>query len=180
MSVEPDQDTPHSAEAEATSKAHSGGVAGDGAAPPYGWYYFGPEPAWSQLGANASQGGAHEMGHGDGGPTAGHHGPAGGAAPPYGQTRVDNSDLKEAFDRLSRGDLSADTIGKLLNLDDRDFWTGAVLGAAAALLATNLPTLMSMLSGAARPKPGADDEIDRNDTKRKSDAYVNKMNEERK
>ena len=36
------------------------------------------------------------MGHGDGGPTAGHHGPAGGAAPPYGQARIDNADLKEA------------------------------------------------------------------------------------
>ena len=178
MSVEPDQDTPHSAEAEATSKAHSGGVAGDGAAPPYGWYYFGPEPAWSQLGAN--QGGPYGMESRDAGPTAGHHGPAGGAAPPYGQARIDNADLKEAFDRLSRGDLSADTIGKLLGMDDRDFWTGAVLGAAAALLATNLPAIMSMLSGVARPKSGAEQGSDRNDTKRKSDANVSDMNEERK
>jgi hypothetical protein len=181
MSVEPDQDTPHSAEPEATSGAYSGGVAGERASPPpYGWYYFGPEPAWSQLGANASQGGAHEMGPGDGGPTAGHHGAARGAAPPYGQARIDSADLKEAFDRLSRGDLSADTIGKLLGMDDRDFWTGAVLGAAAALLATNLPTIMSMLSGVARPKAGAEQDSDRNDTKRKRDANVSDMNEERK
>ncbi|MGZ9090284.1 MAG: hypothetical protein ACXW3T_01505 [Rhodoplanes sp.] len=179
MSGETDNNESPRAEAEAMSSAYSGGAAGHGA-PPYGWYYFGPEPAWSQPGANAWRGASHGIGHGDAGPSSGHHGPSGGAAPPYGQTRVDNSDLTEAFDRLSRGDLSADTIGKLLNLDDRDFWTGALLGAAAALLATNLPNLMSILSGAARPKPGADDEIDRNDTKRKSDAYVNKMNEERK
>lgn len=66
MSVEPDQDTPHSAEPEATGSADSGGVAGDGAAPPYGWYYFGPEPAWSQLGAN--QGGPYGMESRDAGP----------------------------------------------------------------------------------------------------------------
>ncbi len=178
MSVEPDRDTPHSAEAEATSGAYSGGVGGS--PPPFGWYYFGPEPAWPQTGAAASPGGAHAMGLGDGGPTAGHHAAAGGAAPPYGQARVDHADLKEAFDRLSRGDLSADTIGKLLGMDDRDFWTGAVLGAAAALLATNLPTIMSMLSGVARPKAGAEQDSDQNDAKRKRDANVSDMNEERK
>lgn len=81
----------------------------------------------------------------------------------------------EAFDRLSRGDLSADTIGKLFNLKDRDFWTGAVVGAAGALLATNLPTLINLVSGLARAKTGA--EPSDGTTKAKSDS---KTNEERK
>ena len=127
------------AEAEAMSSAYSGGAAGHGA-PPYGWYYFGPEPA-CRTRRRQTPGGAHRMVSGMAmlALSSGHHGPSGGAAPPYGQARDHNTDLKEAFDRLSRGDLSADTIGKLLGLDDRDFWTGALLGAAAALLATNLP-----------------------------------------
>jgi hypothetical protein len=87
---------------------------------------------------------------------------AGAAPPPHGRAHVANSDFKEAFDRLSRGDLSAETIGKLLGLDDTDFWKGALVGAAAALLATNLPALMNMLSGLAQSKPGADDETNRN------------------
>ena len=154
MSGEFDQDAPHSVDAKAPNEELSSGIAGEGI-PPFGWYYFGPEPPFAQSGANPGQGGPQGMGYDHACQTAWHHGGARGAASPYAQARGDNNDLKEAFDRLSRGDLSADTIGKLLNLDDRDFWTGALVGAAAALLATNLPTLMSMFSAAARPKAGA-------------------------
>jgi hypothetical protein len=88
--------------------------------PPYGWYYYGPGPS----------------------PIAP---PA--AASPNGEA-ADSSQFKEAFDRLSRGDLSAETISKLLKLDDADFWKGALVGAAVALLATNLPAITRMFSGA--------------------------------
>lgn len=86
------------------------------------------------------------------------------AGAPSPQAHADNADFKEAFDRLSRGDLSADTIGKLLGLDHSDFWKGALVGAAAALLANNLPALVTMLSGLAQSKPGADGATNRNST----------------
>jgi hypothetical protein len=49
--------------------------------------------------------------------------------------------------------MSADTIGKLLALDIREFWKGA----AVALLATNLPTMRSMFSAMAHKQAGGGD-----------------------
>lgn len=50
----------------------------------------------------------------------------------------------QAFDRLARGDVSAETLGMLFNLRDRDFWKGAVAGSAVAL--ANLPALKAMFA----------------------------------
>ncbi len=140
----------------------------DQGAPSSGWYYFGPPPPWSQSAPpNATAAwpyGPYQAGHAAAGGTGWGNASAGATAAPHGQGRVANADFKEAFDRLSRGDVSADTIGKLLGLDDSDFWKGALVGAAAALLASNLPILMNMLSGLAQSKPAADAETNRNST----------------
>lgn len=146
MSGESDDDPPFQSAAQAEHGARPGEAATEGL-PPYGWYYFGPEPPLPQPDTNVWQGGPY--GHGHAGETRHQHAMGGGASP-FGPASDPSGDLKEAFDRLSRGDLSADTIGKLLNLNDRDFWTGALVGAAAALLASNLPTLMNIVSGLAK------------------------------
>ncbi len=114
------------------------GLGSSGGAPPFGWYYFGPEPPVLRTNgpSSFSPGESHET-----------HAPD---ARSGGINAHRNADLKEAFDRLSRGDLSADTIGKLLGIDDREFWKGALIGAAAALLANNLPILKSAFAGAMR------------------------------
>jgi|GEM_PF-2451986 len=66
------------------------------------------------------------------------------AGPPTGGG-ADNSELMEAVDRLSRGDVSPSTLGKLFNLNDRDFWTGALVGSAAVLVLTNLPAVKAFV-----------------------------------
>ena len=78
------------------------------------------------------------------------------------QGGADNADLMQAFDRLARGDLSAETLGALFNIRDRDFWKGAVAGSIAALALANLPTIKAFASmvgaqafAAARPAPPA-------------------------
>jgi hypothetical protein len=171
MSGGRDDDTPFQAEANASAGVDPAGAAAQGI-PLVGWYYFGPEPPWANPAANAWQGAPYGPGHGRAG-CAGGRNPTGGGAGHHASD--DSADLMEAFDRLSRGDLSADTIGKLFNLKERDFWTGALVGAAGALLATNLPTLINMVSGMARAKTGADKSD--GTTKAKSDSNTN---EERK
>ncbi|MEG6508988.1 hypothetical protein V6C03_08390 [Methyloligella sp. 2.7D] len=103
-------------------------------------------------GGNAfGQGSQGQGSQGQGGP--GH----GGQSPGYDE----NAAHKEAFERLSRGNVDAETIAKLLSLDERDFWKGALVGAGAALLATNLPALKAMLAGAlaaATPDKGGQSE----------------------
>lgn len=111
----------------AEDAAHGPSGAAAGHAPgdlPYGWYYYGPDPAM--------QGAAP--------------GPEGPGGPAHGD---DAAAYRDAFDQLARGDLNADTLGKLFNLNDRDFWKGALVGAAATLVLTNLPALKSLLAGLA-------------------------------
>lgn len=111
--------------------------------PPHGWYYFGPQPPWSSGASHQGQGSfRHQHGaaeeHGSTGQNPMGHGPQDNAS-------GDNSDLMEAFDRMSRGDVNAETLGKMFSLNDRDFWKGALVGSAAVLLISNLPALKSML-----------------------------------
>ncbi|ODR95266.1 hypothetical protein AUC70_06135 [Methyloceanibacter stevinii] len=134
-----------------SGESEENGMHAEGALP-FGWYYFGPEPPTFQPPGNP--------GYGPGGAPGTMHGasfgPAGdpyGAAPgAHGGDAYEKHDKSaaymDAFDRLSRGHVDAQTIGKLLSLDDEEFWKGALVGAGAALLATNLPALKTMLAGA--------------------------------
>ncbi|ODS01391.1 hypothetical protein AUC68_00585 [Methyloceanibacter methanicus] len=123
---------------------------------PFGWYYYGPEPPAFPPYGNAGYGaaGAPGMMHGGVFGPAGDPYRAGPGADAYA-SHDRNAAYKEAFDRLSRGHVDADTIGKLLSLDDDGFWKGALIGAGAALLATNLPTLKTMFAGAFTGAAGA-------------------------
>lgn len=126
--------------------------------PPFGWYYFGPEPPSFQPQGPAAPTlengyGAQQAQHGPagwGGDSPSWHGGHGHRGPSYD----DSADLKEAFNRLSRGDLSADTIGKLIGMSDREFWKGALAGAAAVLLVNNLPAVRKIFAGAANSGAG--------------------------
>jgi hypothetical protein len=127
---------------EQTRRAHGAGAgaAGEPGGPPHGWYYFGPEPPWA---GGAPHHGRHHDDRRDSGRNRGHDG---GHA---------NADLMEAFDRMSRGDLGAETIGKLFDVTDRDFWKGALVGSAAALALSNLPALKALFGAAVASAGGA-------------------------
>ncbi len=66
----------------------------------------------------------------------------------------------QAFDKMSRGEVDAQTLGSLLNLNDRDFWKGALVGSAAVLLLSNLPALTSMVQAATDAVSGTGHSVD--------------------
>lgn len=76
-----------------------------------------------------------------------------GPQPPWAtatdRSGPDAAQLKEAFDDLSRGEVNAETLGKLFSLDDRHFWTGAVVGAGVVLALSNLPAIKTFMAMAA-------------------------------
>lgn len=110
-----------------------------------------------------SKNGGHNHGHNHGhhGWHPGHGAEAGppegwyyfGPQPPWAAaahgTAPDTAQLKEAFDDLSRGEVNAETLGKLFALDDRHFWKGAVVGAGVVLALSNLPTIKAFMAMAA-------------------------------
>ncbi len=182
---------PHAAERQHGDECdENGGAFETGAAPghsgqpyaqaevPFGWYYYGPEPPAFQPYGNTAASDAQ----GNSGTIPGAtHGPAGDPGGPSAHQhhmgeRDELAAYKEAFDRLSRGDVSADTIGKLLSLDEREFWKGALVGAAAVLLASNLPTLKAMFAGMAASATGSD----KNDESQKSENVGATAEEEKK
>ncbi|MGD9919028.1 MAG: hypothetical protein AB7U46_13500 [Paenirhodobacter sp.] len=122
----------------------------DGRGLPAGWYYFGPQPPWDAEKNQATPPGQAEGDQGNRA-NAGHanwnlRDGEGPHRRPDPKDLDDNEDLKEAFDRISRGDIGADTIAKLFNVRDRDFWVGAIGGSIVALALNNLPQIKMMLA----------------------------------
>lgn len=62
---------------------------------------------------------------------------------------MDTAQLQEAFETLSRGEVNPEMLGKLLALDDRHFWKGAVVGAGVVLALSNLPAIKAFMAMAA-------------------------------
>ncbi|RBO53894.1 hypothetical protein DSD19_07225 [Rhodovulum sp. BSW8] len=105
------------------------------------WQFWGPG---QQPGAPYGQGGAWA-----GRPPCGwyYFGPEApvGPGPQQRSGGADTADYIEAFEHLSRGDVNPAALGKLLALNDRDFWKGALIGAGAVLALSNLPALKALL-----------------------------------
>ncbi|ULB12414.1 hypothetical protein ORIO_21760 (plasmid) [Cereibacter azotoformans] len=132
--------------------AHPGAAGGPPPGWPPGWYYYGPEmppfaapfPGWCY-----PPGAAMPGGHPAPQPDA----TAGG---------LDTEAMQEMFEQFARGEVKADTIGRLLGVCDHEFWKGAMFGAAAGLLAANIPAIRSILgalmaSGEAGRTPGSEE-----------------------
>ena len=77
--------------------------------PPAGAYYGGQPQA---AGMSAAQG-SHHAGHGM------------------------HAGMSQLVEEISNGGTGLSSLGKMLNLDDSEFWKGALIGAAAVLLLTN-------------------------------------------
>ena len=95
---------------------------------PAGFYYGGqPQPA----GMSAAQGG----------------GPAG-----HGAGRGMHAGMSQFAEEISNGGNGLSSLGKMLNLDDSEFWKGALIGAAAVLLLTNESVKNMLLKTGAKAK----------------------------
>lgn len=75
-------------------------------------------------------------------------GPPPGPRPGWGQV----------MEEIASGGLSG--LGKLFDLDDKDFWKGAALGAAAVLLLTNESVQRTLFRGAVRGRDAVQSGVD--------------------
>jgi hypothetical protein len=58
-------------------------------------------------------------------------------APPQGGS-ADRPDINQLINGIANGDSnSLSSLGQIMNFDDKEFWKGALIGAAAVLLLTN-------------------------------------------
>lgn len=80
------------------------------------------------------------------------HGPGTGAGGGYGQGQ--GARVSELVDEIANGGNGLSSIGRLLNLDDVDFWKGALVGAAAVLLLTNESVQGALFGNRSNGKTG--------------------------
>lgn len=100
--------------------------------------YYAPPP-WMHpqyLPAGAYHGGQQQA--------AGMHAAQGGGPAGYGAGHGMQAGMSQFVEEISNGGSGLSSLGKMLNLDDSEFWKGALIGAAAVLLLTN-ESVQSML-----------------------------------
>lgn len=70
-------------------------------------------------------------------------------------------DMAELFEELGNGGNGLSSLGRMLNLDDSEFWKGALVGAAAVLLLTNETVQDTLFKTGARAKGAVQGGIDK-------------------
>ncbi|MGQ9659844.1 MAG: hypothetical protein ACUVT0_07075 [Thermochromatium sp.] len=137
-------------------QAHAGGPgAGPGyqAAPPYPYFYpypphgyYSPPPQFAPYWSGAMPPHGHGYGHAEPSP-----GPSGNAGQPgmghAGARHGHGASVSDLVNEVAGGGSGLSSLTRMLDLDDIDFWKGALVGAAAVLLLTN-GSVQSALFGA--------------------------------
>ena len=101
--------------------------------PPAGAYYGGqPQAAGMYAG-----GGGHQAGHGT------------------------HAGMSQFVEEISNGGNGLSSLGKMLNLDDSEFWKGALIGAAAVLLLTNESVQNMLFKAGAKTKEAVESGMDK-------------------
>jgi hypothetical protein len=72
-----------------------------------------------------------------------------------GAGRAQQPAMAEVVEELANGGNGLATLGRMLNVDDSQFWKGALIGAAAVLLLTNESLQQALFAGAAKAKDAA-------------------------
>jgi hypothetical protein len=125
-----------------------GAYAGEGA---YAGYGYGPPQHWPM-------------------PPAGYYyayAPAGAAAPgntaPMGDAAGQGrrAGMAELIEELGSGGNGLSSLSRILNLDDSEFWKGALVGAAAVLLLTNDSVQDALFKTGARAKGAVQGGVDK-------------------
>lgn len=77
-------------------------------------------------------------------------GPAPGMGPAAGQPAGGRQGLAQVMEEIANGGSGLSGLTKLLDFDDKDFWKGALVGAAAVLLLTNENVQKALFRGAVK------------------------------
>jgi hypothetical protein len=71
-------------------------------------------------------------------------------APHSGQGQSQGNGITQAMQEIANGGSGLSSLSKLLDFDDKDFWKGAMVGAAAILLLTNENVQRALFRGAVK------------------------------
>ncbi len=69
--------------------------------------------------------------------------------------------MSQFVDEISNGGNGLSSLSKMLNLDDTEFWKGALIGAAAVLLLTNESVQNLLFKTGVKAKHAVDNGIDK-------------------
>jgi hypothetical protein len=69
--------------------------------------------------------------------------------------------MAELVDEIANGGNGLSSLSKMLNVDDSEFWKGALLGAAAVLLLTNESVQGALLKTGAKTKAAVKTGVER-------------------
>lgn len=128
---------------------------GHGAMPPPSWPYvqgFPPYAGYPYGVSAAGMGGQEHFAPSQG---AG-HGPMYGAMNGQGQ----RSGMTDLMQEIANGGNGLSSLSKLLDFDDKDFWKGALVGAAVVLLLTNESVQSALFRGAVKGREAIKDGVD--------------------
>lgn len=117
--------------------------AGYGAANPWPPHHHHPE--WSEVSPPWHQAPAFGPGYGPS-PHAGHAG--------WGHGYAHGARISDLIDEVANGGTGLSSLSRMLNLDDVEFWKGALVGAVAVLVLTN-HSVQSLLFGEGMKKKEA-------------------------
>jgi hypothetical protein len=83
------------------------------------------------------------------------------AQPPVSGHGPRGPGMSELFDEIANGGNGFSSLSKMLNLEDSEFWKGALLGAAAVLLLTNESVQGALFKTGAKAKSAVKTGVDR-------------------
>lgn len=105
--------------------------------PGYGYFPVPPQPmAFPPPGAMPGQGAAHGQGH-------------------------QGAGMAQVMQEIANGGSGLSSLTRMLDLDDKDFWKGALVGAAAVLLLTNESVQKALFRGAVKGRDAVEEGVEK-------------------
>ncbi|MBK1647194.1 hypothetical protein [Rhabdochromatium marinum] len=126
--------------------------------PPHGYEAaygaYGYAPGYAPPGYAPPPGAGYPPGYGEPGPGVAHGQP--GAQDHTGHGR--QAGVSQVIDELASGGNGLNSLSRLLNFDDTEFWKGALVGAAAVMLLTNESVQNTLFGGRAKNSRSGNDQ----------------------
>jgi hypothetical protein len=88
-----------------------------------------------------------------------HHGPGAGLG--QGAGHQASAGFASLMDEISGGGNGLSSLSRMLNLDDKELWKGALVGAAVVLLLTNESVQSALFRGGVRARDAVRSGVDR-------------------
>ncbi|WP_131445879.1 YtxH domain-containing protein [Parasulfuritortus cantonensis] len=87
--------------------------------------------------------------------------PPPGAMPGEGAMHGHGAGMSQVMDEIANGGSGLTSLTRMLDLDDKDFWKGALVGAAAVLLLTNDSVQKALFRGAVKGRDAVEEGVEK-------------------